>query len=66
MARDHVLRYLAGTGDLSLIVGNRIPVTLRFLAGFHLNVDASHKNEELDFGGITGVGVFAFGTLLLD
>ena len=64
-ALDHILRYLAGTGDLCLIVGNWTAVDLRFLAGFHGNVDASHKNVELDFRGITGVGVFAFGTLLL-
>ena len=64
-ALDHILRYLAGTGDLCLIVGNWTPVDLRFLAGFHLNADSSHKNVELDFRGITGIGVFAFGTLLL-
>ena len=53
-ALDHILRYLAGTGDLCLIVGNWTPVDLRFLAGFHLNADSSHKNVELDFRGITG------------
>ena len=37
----------------------------RFLAGFHSNADASHKNIELDFRGITGIASFAFGTLLL-
>ena len=35
------------------------------MAGFHLNADSSHKNMELDFRGITGIGVFAFSTLLL-
>ncbi len=35
------------------------------MLGFHLNADASHKNMELDFRVITGIGVFAFGTLLL-
>ncbi len=42
-------------------------VERRFLAGSHsnLNADASNKNVELDFRGITGIGVFAFGTLLL-
>uniref|UniRef100_A0A7S0MSU5 Reverse transcriptase Ty1/copia-type domain-containing protein n=1 Tax=Cryptomonas curvata TaxID=233186 RepID=A0A7S0MSU5_9CRYP len=64
-ALDHVLRYLAGTGDLCLIVGNWTDTDLRFLAGFHSNADASHKNVELDFRGITGIAVFAFGTLLL-
>ena len=48
-----------------MIVGNWAPVDRRFLLGFHLNADASHKNMELDFRGITGIGVFAFGTLLL-
>jgi hypothetical protein len=64
-ALDHVLRYLAGTGDLCLIVGNWTDTDLRFLAGFHTNADASHKNVELDFRGITGIAVFALGTLLL-
>ncbi len=50
-----------------MIVGNWAPVDHQFLLGFHLNADASHKNMELDldFCGITGIGVFAFGTLLL-
>ena len=67
-ALDHILRYLAGigsTGDLGLIVGNWTPVDLEYLAGFHLNADASHKNVELVFRGFTGIGVFVFGTLLL-
>jgi len=64
-ALDHILRYLAGTSNLCLIIGNWTPVDRRFLLGFHLNADASHKNVELDFRGITGIGVFAFGTLLL-
>ena len=64
-ALDHIFRYLAGTSDLCLIIGNWTPVDRRFLLGFHLNADASHKNMELDFRGITGIGVFAFGTLLL-
>ena len=64
-ALDHILRYLAGTGDLCLIIGNWTAVDLRFLAVFHVNADASHKNVELDFRGITGVGVFALGTLLI-
>jgi hypothetical protein len=63
-ALDHILRYLAGTGDLCLIVGNWTPVDHRFLMGFHLNADSSHKNAELDFRGITGIGVFVLGTLL--
>jgi hypothetical protein len=64
-ALDHIFRYLAGTVDLCFIVGNWTPVDTRFLVGFHVNADASHKNVELDFRGITGSGVFAFGTLLL-
>ena len=59
------MRYLAGTADLCLIIGNWTDVDYRFLAGFHVNADASHKNAELAFRGITGIGVFAFGTLLL-
>jgi hypothetical protein len=64
-ALDHILRYFAGTGDLCLIVGNWTPVDRRFLVGFHVNAYSSHKNVELDFRGITGIGMFAFGTLLL-
>ncbi len=60
----HILRNLAGTGDLCLIVGNWTPVDSRVLVGFHLNADSSHKNVELDFRGITGIGMFALGTLL--
>jgi hypothetical protein len=56
---------LAGTGDLSLIIGKRTPVDHRYLVGFHLNADSSHKNMELDFSGITGIGVFVLDTLLL-
>jgi hypothetical protein len=64
-AFDHILHYLAGTCDLFIIIGNWTSVDRRFLLGFHLNADASHKNVELDFRGKTGIGVFAFGTLLL-
>jgi hypothetical protein len=66
-ALDHIFRHLARTGDLCLIVGNRTPVDRQVLVGFHLqvNADSSHKNVELDFRGITGVGVFALVTLLL-
>ena len=35
------------------------------LAGFHLNADASHQSMGSDFRGNAGIGVFAFGTLLL-
>jgi hypothetical protein len=65
---DDILRYLAETPesvDLCLIVGNWTPVDLKFLDCFHLNADSSHKNVELKFCGITGIGVFAFSTLLL-
>jgi hypothetical protein len=64
-ALDHIFRYLAGTGDLCLIVGNWTPIDHRFLVGFHLNADSSHKNVDLDFRGITGIGVFVLGTFLL-
>ena len=64
-ALDHVLRYLAGTVDLCLIVGNWTPADLQYPAGFHANVDASHKNTELNFRGITGICIFCFGTLIL-
>jgi hypothetical protein len=63
-ALGHYLCYFAGTGDLCLIIGNWTSVD-RFLLGFHLNADANHKNMELDFSRITGISVFAFGTLLL-
>jgi hypothetical protein len=33
--------------------------------GFHLNADSIHKNVELDFRGITEIGVFALGTFFL-
>ena len=57
-ALDHILRYLAGTADLCLIIGHWTDVDYLFLAGFHVNADASHKKAELDFRGITGIGVF--------
>jgi hypothetical protein len=47
-----------------LIISNRTSAGLRFMAGLHLSADVSHKNMELDFRGITGIGVSAFGTLL--
>jgi hypothetical protein len=56
---------LAGTVDLCLVVGNWTPIDLRFSDSNHLNADSSHKNVELDFCVITGIGVFAFCTLLL-
>jgi hypothetical protein len=66
-ALDSVSRYLAGTVDLCFITGNRTTIDHRFLAGLHVtgNADASHKNVALDFLGITGIGLCAFGTLLL-
>ena len=48
-----------------MVTGQWTPVDRRYFLGFHLNADASHKNAELDFSGITGIVVFAFGTLLL-
>jgi hypothetical protein len=64
-ALDDILCYLAGRVDLCMVVGNWTPVNLRFLDCFHLNADSSHKNVELNFCGITGIGDFAFSTLLL-
>jgi hypothetical protein len=64
-ALDNVSRYLAGTVDLCFIIGNRTTIDHRFLAGLPVNADASHTNVELDFLGITGIGLFAFGTFLL-
>jgi hypothetical protein len=64
-ALDHILRYFAGTFDPCLIIGNWTSVDRRFLLGFHLYADASHKNMELDFCRITGIGLFALKTLLL-
>ncbi len=63
---DHILCYLAGTDDLCLILGNWTSVDRQFLAGLHLNADNRHKTMEFCFHGITGVGIFAFGTLLFD
>ena len=37
---------------------------LQYDSGFHIYADASHKNAELEFKGITGVMVFVFGTLV--
>ena len=56
---------LAGAGNLCLLIGNWTSVDRRILLGLHLTADASHKNVELDCSGITGIGVFASGTLLL-
>ena len=64
-ALDHILRYLAGNGHLCFIIENWTAVDLQFLAGHYVNAEAIHKNMELDFRGITGVGVLALGTLLI-
>jgi hypothetical protein len=68
-ALDNVTRHLAGTVDLCFLIGNWTTIDHWFLAGLHVNADASHKNvaldNSLDFLGITGIGLFAFGTLLL-
>jgi hypothetical protein len=42
-ALDRILRYLAGTGDLFIIIGNWTSVDRPFLLGFHLNADATKK-----------------------
>jgi hypothetical protein len=64
-AIDHILRYLAGTVNFCLIVGNWTLFDLLFLACFNVNADTCHQNLELGFCGITGIGVFVFSTLLL-
>ena len=64
-AVDHLLRYLAGTVDLTFVIGNWTEIDRRFASGFHGNADASHKNAELNYRGITGVAVFFLGTLVL-
>jgi hypothetical protein len=64
-ALDHLLRYLAGTVDLAFIVGNWTDIDRSFPSGFHGNADASHKNAELNYRGITGITVFFLGTLVL-
>ena len=64
-ALDHLFRYLAGTVDLAFIVGNWTDIDRSFPSGFHGNADASHKNAELNYRGITGITVFFLGTLVL-
>ena len=64
-AIDHFLHYLAGSVNFCLFVGNWTLFDLRFLACFTVKADTSHKNLELDFCGITGIGIFVFCTLLL-
>jgi hypothetical protein len=64
-ALDHLLRYLAGTVDLAFKVGNWTDIDRSFPSGFHSNADASHKNAELNYCGITGITVFFLGTLVL-
>ena len=46
-------------------IGNWTEIDRRFASGFHGNYDASHKNAELNYRGITGGGVFFLGTLVL-
>ena len=38
---------------------------LVFSATFHWNTDASHKNSEQNYRGITGIAIFFLGTLVL-
>ena len=64
-AIDHISRYLAGSVNFCLIVGNWTLFDLLFLACFNVNADTCHQNLELGFCGITGIGVFVFSTLLL-
>jgi hypothetical protein len=51
--------------DLTFVIGNGTEIDRRFASGFHGNYDASHKNAELNYRGITGSGVFFLGTLVL-
>ena len=53
------------TVDLAFIVGNWTDIDRTFPSGFHGNADASHKNAELNYSGITGITVFFLGTLVL-
>jgi len=64
-ALDNVACSLSETVDLCFIVGNWTPADLQYPSGFHANVNASHKNMELNFHVITGVCIFCFGMLLL-
>ena len=64
-ALDHLLRYLAGTMDLVFVVGNWTEIDRKFPSGFHGNADASHKNSEQNYRGITGIAIFFLGTLVL-
>ena len=57
-AVDHLLRSLAGTVALTFVIGNWTEIARRFASGFHSNYDASHKNAELNYRGITGGAVF--------
>jgi len=57
-AVDHLLRSLAGTVALTFVIGNWTEIDRRFASGFHSNYDASHKNAELNYRGITGGAVF--------
>ena len=45
--------------DLTFVIGNWTEIDRRFASGFHGNYDASHKNAELNYRGITGGGVFS-------
>ena len=47
------------------IIGNWTDIDRSFPFGFHGNADASHKNAELNYCGITGITVFFLGTLVL-
>jgi hypothetical protein len=52
-ALGNFLRYLAGTVGLAFIVGNWTDIDKSFPSGFHGNADASHKNAELNYQGIS-------------
>jgi hypothetical protein len=56
-AFDYIIYYLAGAGDLCLIIGYQTSVDRRFFLGFHTNADASDKTMELDFRGFPEIDV---------
>ena len=48
-ALGNVACSLSETVDLCFIVGKWTPADLQYPSGFHANVNASHKNMELNF-----------------
>jgi hypothetical protein len=62
--------FLVQSGEVTFLESKKVysglPLhSLHRLAPRSSNADASHKNVEIDFRGITGIGLFVFGSLLL-